>query len=65
MNLQQELRDLAIKLAGVHQKPPFDFEGFRALIDERCKGQTEEEMQREIEGIRRMIPNRTWKGHRT
>jgi hypothetical protein len=60
IQIQQELRDLAQRLDAGVGRPPFDYEGYRALIDDHCKGQTDEEIQREIEGIRRMTPDHTW-----
>jgi hypothetical protein len=64
VNIQQELRDLAHRLDAGVGRPRFDYDGFRALIDDQCQGQTDEELQREIEGIKTMTPDHTWPGWR-
>jgi hypothetical protein len=64
VNIQQELRDLAVKLDGGVGKPLFDYEGYRALVYQMSEGKTDEELEREIEGLRRMIPDRARKWER-
>jgi hypothetical protein len=53
-DLRQELRDLASRLAGLGQKPPFDYEGFRRISEELWESLTEEQRAHWIENMEQM-----------
>jgi hypothetical protein len=64
MDLKHELRDLALSLDAGTGKSPFDIEGYRRIVYEMAEGKTEEEIQREIEAIKKITPDHSWPGWR-
>jgi hypothetical protein len=55
--LRNELRDLARSFDGQAGTPSFDEDAFRQLLRERYSLMSEAELERELEGMRRMTPS--------
>jgi hypothetical protein len=54
MEIRGELRDLASRLAGLSQKPPFDYEGYRRISEELWDRLTEGQRYHWIENMEKM-----------
>jgi hypothetical protein len=65
INLQQELRSLALSLDPGVGKEPFDYEGFRAAYREFFKDMSQAELEYWTDKIKRMTPDASWGGRRT